>query len=247
MRSPFLEIPAFAWQALISLFRPLLLKSKAWMLRPFVSAGLNASKEQKLSPHWKLRCVKPLSTKAWRQSGARAAWMSSENLAVAPVVMRQTFITFPFFPLDSGISNNAIKCPEDYADIVSVNERAMELPYRVSIKTHVDKTCVDQNSCESSKKVETLARHRTHYSQNADMVKLCSSSSINITRADHNGCSAAKPPLCCEKLQLQEYCPSACVQVSWKRAGILDHASTMDSSLDRRNQRTTLESGSYQP
>jgi hypothetical protein len=63
--------------------------------------------------------------------------MSSENLAVAPVVMRQTFITFPFFPLDSGISNNAIKCAEDYTDIVSVNERALELPYRVSIKTRV--------------------------------------------------------------------------------------------------------------
>jgi hypothetical protein len=34
-------------------------------------------------------------------------------LAVAPVVMRQTFITVAFFPFDSGMANDTPKCAKD--------------------------------------------------------------------------------------------------------------------------------------
>jgi len=94
---PFWDTPSFAWQARISLFRPFLLKSNAWMSRPFVSLGLRSWKELIDAPHWKLSRVNPFSTNDWRHSGDRAALMSSGNSAVAPVVIRHSLVIFPWW------------------------------------------------------------------------------------------------------------------------------------------------------
>lgn len=94
-----LSLRFLAWQAFISLRRPFLLKAKPLISRPRVSVGFRTSKSDRESPHWKLSFVKPLSTKAWRHSGARAAWMSPVNFAVAPVVMRHSLVIFPFFEM----------------------------------------------------------------------------------------------------------------------------------------------------